>query len=1202
MKVWNKFVLIFFVFPTLNADELHNRQSASDVAKPFFSHAGGFYNEPFELEISPSNEDAVIYYTLDGSQPSDTSFAYDGPITIGSGKNDENYFSEITGTAPQWVGPEGEVFKITVVRAIQKTPDGTVSDIATHSYIIDENNPDRYSLPVVSIAVDEDSLFDYERGIYVKGKIYDEFYDPNTSWWHRPANYTQRGVDWERPMHIEFFDEDGTVKIAQDAGLRIHGGASRSYPQKSLRLYSRSDYGTSRFTHQFFPDKSLDDYNRLILRNSGNDWFHTMFRDAVIQRVVGGLDFATQAYRPVVVFLNGEYWGIYNIRERFDKHYLETNYGVDRENVDLLTHRRTVKEGDNVHYDAMLNYIHEHGLKENEHYQHIQTLMDVGNFLDYNIAHIYARNTDWPGNNIDYWRHRTDEYEPDAPYGHDGRWRWLFYDADFGFGLRNGVDDAQHNTIDFATETNGPTWPNPPWSTFLLRSFLENEQFRISFINRFADLLNSTFKPARIISIIDEMQAVIEPEMEEHIHRWPVIASFEGWKNNVDIMRIFAQKRPGYQRQHILEYFELEDSITVSIDVSDLAAGAVQINSLVIDNSTEGLHDPGKPYPWDGVYFAGVPVQLVAHAYPGYEFTGWTGIDEESDSTEIVLEDDVNITANFEYKGDHTDDPKNPEPYNLADGPYRFNYWPEDKPEGSFPPNMVFLQTDMTDPGLHDEMTGVYHIPEDEYHSDDEENIGYPYKLTRRTRLTGWNERGITFINTGRERDLGAAVLALNTTGLDSITVSWTSGTIIPNERVYAIRLQYRVGAGGPFSDVLDSDGNPVEYVRNELAEHYQFMEPAVLPEEVNDREYVQLRWKYYHVTGSSGPRAKLLLDNILVTSGEHPHTLYPEPHDLSEETYEFKRWYPDEPEGSFPPNMVFLQSRMDDPRLDDEMVEPHHIPFFDDENNAYHADDQGMFGSVYQLTGRTRITGLLDDGVAFINTGRGRDLGAAVLGLNTSGQHDISVEWTGGTVIPNSRMYNIRLQFRIGREGPFVDVQDAGLPVEYERNEITGHSQSFGPVTLPEAADNQPYIQLRWKYYYTGDRLDEDVGRRDMLRVGNIRVTSVTTGVDNDDEGLQLPESYYLTQNYPNPFNPQTTIGYGLPERSYVQIIIYSVLGEEVATIVDEVRDAGSHEVQWSIPPEGFASGVYYYRIEATQVGNPAEKFIETKPMVILK
>lgn len=1166
-------VLVSFLPAGAGADETEK------LDPPQFVLPGGWYDEPFELELSTDIPDGVIYYTTDGSTPTDSSLVYDEPIPITGRAGDENYFSEIDSMSPVQLPPAGEIYKGTVIRAKVHKPGYQSSDVVTHTYLVDPDMNERYSLPVISIATDERNLFDYVYGIYKMGREWDEN-QSDLPWWAHHGNYRMRGEKWERPIHIEFYEPDGSPGFAQDAGVRIHGGASRAYPQKSLRLYSRSDYGSSRFNYQIFPDKTLDDYNRLILRNSGNDYESTFFRDAMMQRLVDELDIDKQAYRPAIVFLNGEYWGIHNIRERLDKHYIETNFGIDRDSVDILTGNRNVEEGDSTHYDSLMSFLETEDLSDPENYAYVNTQMDVRNFMEYNLSQIYFGNYDWPHNNIDYWRPRTP----------DGRWRWLLYDVDFGFGLYQGATGYTHPTLAWATDPDGNGYGS--WATFLLRTLLENDDFRIDFINRMADLLNTTFHPDRVEGIIDEMKTVIDPEMDEHIHRWRRPGSRSAWTSNINRLLTFAELRPEYMRQQFVDYFDLPGTVPLTVAISGSFSGEISVNDITITGTDQ----------WTGMYFEDIPVTITAVSYPGYTFTGWEGIDDDSDTLTVVLSDSTFITAVFAEEGDLDQDLMDPEPYELSNDPYRFNYWPREKPEGAFPPHMVFLQTDTTDPGLHEDMTGIYYIPEDEYHIDDEHNIGYPYRLTRRTRTTGWDGGGITFINTGRGRDLGAAVLALNTTGLDSIMVSWTAGTILPNERNYAIRLQYRIGAGGPFIDVIDEHGNPVEYIRHDTEGHYQFMEPVLLPDEADDREYVQLRWKYYHVGGTSGPRAKLLLDNILVTAGDHPHTLLPGAHDLNNGSYSFSGWDMSEPEGSFPPNMVFLQSRMDDPGIDDEPVEPYHIPFYNEEFNSYHADDQDKFGFPYMLTGRTRISGLEYAGVSFINTGRGRDLGAAVLALNTTKQKDVTVTWTGGTVIPNSRVYAIRMQYRVGTDGPFIDVMENGAPVEYERSNIAGHEEVIGPVTLPPDVEDKPYVQIRWKYYYTGERLDQEIGMRDMLMLGDISVHAMPMGVDDEDNSPEIPEQYFLEQNYPNPFNPSTMIKYGLPERSHVTITVYSVIGREIATLIDEEQSAGIHEVQWVIPQQGIASGVYYYRIEAVPVDGQEESFTEIKPMVILK
>ncbi|HEX9970460.1 MAG TPA: CotH kinase family protein, partial [bacterium] len=356
----------------------------------------------------------------------------------------------------------------TVVRAREILSNSLPGKISTHTYFINE----KITLPVVSLTTNPPNLWDPDSGIYVLGKNYDPN-PPNLS-----ANFWQ---DWERPVHVEFFEPDGNLCFSLDAGIKIFGGWSQAYPQKSVAIYARSRYGASDIDYQIFPDKPITKFEAIVLRNSGSDCLKTKLRDPMMQSLISESDLDIQAYRPAVVFLNGDYWGIHNIREKVNEYYLEANRGIDPDNIDLLEGNGSVIEGDRTHYQAMLDYIASHNMQLRETLDSIRTMMDVENFLDYEIAQIYYDNTDWPGSNIKFWRPRTA----------DGRWKWIVFDTDFGFGLHNS-EAYKNNTIALATEPNGPNWSNPPWSTFLLRKLLENPVFKNDFINRFADHMNVT--------------------------------------------------------------------------------------------------------------------------------------------------------------------------------------------------------------------------------------------------------------------------------------------------------------------------------------------------------------------------------------------------------------------------------------------------------------------------------------------------------------------------------------------------------------------------------------------------------------------------------------------------------------------------------------------------------------------------------------
>ncbi|HDQ44185.1 MAG TPA: T9SS type A sorting domain-containing protein [bacterium] len=884
----------FFREPTPGAPNV--TEAYREVLEPVtFSPPGGFYDTPlFQVALHHPDPGVTILYTIDGSEPhpdnldgktyqyknryrrnafdTDGTFSniayrtdvYEGPIGIRDRTIDPNRVSRRmatydNSTAPFYF-PSNPVFKGTVIRAMA-VKEGTIpARTVTHTYFVTPQSRARYSHPVVSIVMQEADLFDYEAGIYVPGMVYDEWRSSN---WgspdgSTPANYNRRGVEWERRASFEIFEE-GTAfaAVRQDIGVRTHGGWSRSDPMKSLRLYARNEYGESRFFHNIFPGLPYGEYNRLLLRNSGNDRQYTLFRDAAIQRVVGHMNFDVQAYRPAVVFLNGEYWGIHNFRERFDRHYLARVYGVDPDRVDLLEGNASVKEGSNRHYEETIRYIEENRLADEEHYAYIRTRIDIDNFMDYQIAQIYSGNTDWPGNNIDFWRYQTDDYQPDAPSGHDGRWRWLMYDTDFGFGLYGRNPNV--NNIASATAPNGPSWPNPPWSTLLLRRFLENESFRHAFINRFADQLNTAFHPDRVHAVIRDMADVLRPGIAEHIARWKQPGSENDWDNQIDVMLQYTSDRPGFVREHIRRMFNIRGLVDLTVDIADPSMGKIRVNTLEIGPSTPGIGP--HPFPWTGTYFQNIPVTLEARPFAGYVFSHWEGLPVPTPSPGIALRltDATTVTAVFEPCDNSG---LLPRPFHLGDGSYVFEAWSADRPAGTYPGHMVFVYMDREDPGPDADIAGL---------------TGGAYNLDARTRINGLDENGFAFINTSGETDnpgyphtrLGGAVVALDTRGRKEIDVTWEGMTVRPNSRAYNIRLQYRLGNEDPFRDVTGPDGKPVEYKRNGTAGHREQIGPVRLPREADNKACVQLLWRYYYtgvqLDSESGQRSQMGVSRIVI-------------------------------------------------------------------------------------------------------------------------------------------------------------------------------------------------------------------------------------------------------------------------------------------------------------------------------------------------
>lgn len=854
---------LFYTQPSPGAPNSENGFGVL-LEKPVFSHNAGYYTDSLLLGITNTNPDATIRYTVNGAIPTHDDPIYSETITLKSRAGDPNIISliptnDISDAGPPyyegWQPPLGEVYKAHVLRARAFHADAPPGPVATGTYFIEPLAGQRFSLPVYSLTTNPENLFDDETGIYVHGNY---------------TNYFQDGDEWERLAHLELFENNAGQVFSEDIGIRTHGNTTRSRPRKSLRIIFRKEYGNSWLEYPLFPDKAIAQYKRFILRNSGNDWDWAVFRDALAQSLAKGFDVDRQHYRPAIVMINGEYWGIHNTRDRYDEHYIFSHYGIGEHEMTILENNAVFKFGNEAgraHYVAMTNYMNTYNLASDEHFAEIGTRMDLESFTDFQLTHIFAMNTDWPGNNTLMWRYLRDGYDPDALNGKDGRWRWMLLDLDFGFGLPffyvPGVDQgAAHNTLAFALATNGPSWPNPPWSTAILRNLVKNQTYKRYFINRFSDLLNTRFSEDTVRHFVDSIANLIEPEMEEHIRRWRRPVNLVEWNQNIENIRSFAFERPGYLRQYLNQYFVAGGIVTLKLSLESQEMGYVHLNTIDIAGIGE----------WEGQYFRNIPVSLRAVALPGYRFVGWQGDAEGiSENIEVSLTTSKHIRAIFEASDDFPGDSINPAAYRLANGPYSFSYWDANHAEGVFPPNMVFQQSSKNDPILSDELTHPYHIPPGEYHSDDASSIGFPYKLTRRTRLNGLGTEGISFINTGRGRDLGAAVLAVDTRGLSDITISWKAGTLIPNSRVYRLRLQYRIGIEGAFTDVINESGQVVEYVRNSQTGHEAGFGPVVLPYEINNQAYVQFRWKYYftgeQLDQNDGSRDMLRLDDISVST-----------------------------------------------------------------------------------------------------------------------------------------------------------------------------------------------------------------------------------------------------------------------------------------------------------------------------------------------
>lgn len=626
-----------------------NNTTTETLTPPSFSVAPGFYASPQTVTITASGQ--TIKYTLDGSNPltSPTAQTYDSALPIGNATQATGGLAwirtnpvEITNKVDHvdWRQPIGTVIGATVLRAVAVSPDGKECSAERRgTYFIGATFANR-TLPVVSLITEKENLFGFAEGLYIPGKFYaDSAEGFGSNKWGKPhANYHQTNSNqaWERPAYLELFEPTApSAAFALTAGVAMHGGGTRAIPQKALYFLARgSEYGSSHFNYPLFPEMpAVTNYKRFLLRNSGNDWYGpdfngtaTMLKDAVLQRITANLDFSMQAYRPAVLYINGEYWGLHNMRESLDKHYLATRYGLNADNIDLLMHEEgtgnnvkiTRIDGDknsDEEYEELLDWIFRNSLVYDTNVAALDAEIDIANLTDYIIAETFFANTDWPINNCDFWRAHT--VEPAAGKHGDTRWRWMLYDLDLA-----GEKGALYNMFDYLS-SNKMTGKSEPG--YIINQLWLNTGYCGRFVDRYTALLNTTFRPERMTNIIETAALAIEPEIERHFRRWGRTTTQAQWRNAVQtVLKDFTTMRHTATWNHLKTKFSLGNPRTLTVANADPSGigGHFIVGGITITPATDGVTTRAI---WTGTFFDDKPVTIQAVADAGYVFDGWVG-------------------------------------------------------------------------------------------------------------------------------------------------------------------------------------------------------------------------------------------------------------------------------------------------------------------------------------------------------------------------------------------------------------------------------------------------------------------------------------------------------------------------------------------------------------------------------------------------
>ena len=526
---------------------------------PSASALQGFYEAPFNVFFSVTEPNISIHYTRDGSTPLPSSPQQTVSLVVDS----------------------------TSIIRMRAFGDSLIpSETVTNTYFIQDTT----RLPVVSIATDPGHLFDVDTGVYVFGN------DADTVAPYWGANFWD---DREVPVHVEFYDEDRVLGFAQDLGLKIHGWVqSRAKDMKSLQMIARGQYGAPVINYRLFPDKRIRQFKRFVLRNSGGDFNHTHLRDGFLHQLMieGDLHVDLLAYRPAVVYVNGEFWGIHNIREKTGEDYIASNYiGLDADNLDVLENDTMVDLGDFEAFNAMYQVVMNANVTTQDGFQIASSYWDMENLADYYIGETFWNNFDWPYWNVLFWRERTDS----------AKWRYFLVDLDVSLNAEGWASDSKDNLGRILRD-------DLPANRHLdiLQKFLQNTDFRTYFINRYADLINTTFSTEHTTTRLDALVNRLEPDMYRQFERWGnnTIAHWHSYHLD-NLTRGYLENKPQIARDQVQEAFNLDGQIDLTIKVWPPEAGTVQINSLELDS-----------FPWSGVYFNGNPVTVTIQPRPGFNF------------------------------------------------------------------------------------------------------------------------------------------------------------------------------------------------------------------------------------------------------------------------------------------------------------------------------------------------------------------------------------------------------------------------------------------------------------------------------------------------------------------------------------------------------------------------------------------------------
>ena len=537
------------------------------------SHNSGTYQNEFVLKIEGDFKKA--YFTLDGSLPNSVAKRWRDSLVVKKTSN---------------------------VRIKVVFNDRQKDTIINRFFLFDFKK----ELPLLHLSVNPDDLWDDEVGIYVKGA--NAYYDSsgsliNSNWYK----------NWEKKVHFIYIENDSVV-IQQNCGIKLFGESTRRYQDKSFKLIARSEYGDNKFNHPFFPLKKIDKHKHLVIRSSGNDYNGTRFKDVLSAYLVRNLEVDHMAFQPIHLFINAEYWGLYNLREKINEHYLKYNKGINKDSLSIVKGKWIPQHGSSKDYMKMYKWFLNLKQMDSADYVKANEFLDMRNYINFRIFQLYINNSDSRGN-IRYWNSKEI----------DGKFRMILYDTDHGYRY------ARRKFLQHSLSNEGEFWYNPPWSTRYLRKLMNNDSFKNEFLVQYAHLLNTALNKDSIIQAVDYLQSVYINELprpgekiKTHLRRIP--KTEEKWLIEVEKLRTFARMRHDFVKTELVRILAPNGWFDLVINNDK---GKVSING----NYPICL-------PFKGQYLKGIAFNIEALDDGCHQFVNWS----DGDTNRIKL---VNADSTF---------------------------------------------------------------------------------------------------------------------------------------------------------------------------------------------------------------------------------------------------------------------------------------------------------------------------------------------------------------------------------------------------------------------------------------------------------------------------------------------------------------------------------------------------------------------------